>query len=155
MLQAREGVLERIFGIIILLLVAMTVWNRDFGLVSGAARSSRFAASVCAFPLGFYETFFGSGNGMFSSAMLIKTRGLILTTALGYYYIASFAWCCLGSYLYINNGFRDMSLIVPSSIGSLAGAYLGSMLGRQRGPTFVRKLFLALGTLMGLKLLIG
>ena len=154
-LQADQQQLQRIFGFIILSLVVLTGFNRKFGVTAHEPRVSKVISSALALPLGFYETLFGSGNGMFSSAMLVKTRGFILTTALGYYYLISFTWCCLGSFMYIKGGFGDSTLMLPSSLGGISGAYLGSLIGRKRGPKFVKAIFLGIGTLLGFKLALG
>jgi uncharacterized membrane protein YfcA len=85
--------------------------------------------------------------------MLIRTRGFSLTTALGYYYIISFTWCVFGSYLYLKRGFGDMALILPSTIGGVIGAYVGSLIGRRKGSKFIRLVFMIIGAMLGLKLL--
>ncbi len=153
--QVDQALLQRIFGLIILMLVILTAFTRNFGLNSHEPRTSRVVSSFLALPLGFYETLFGSGNGMFTSAMLVKTRGFTLTIALGYYYVIAFTWCCLGAFVYIQGGFGDLNLMLPSSLGGVGGAYLGSLIGRKRGPRFVKALFLAMGTFLGLKLAVG
>lgn len=148
-------ILQRIFGVIILAVVGVTWLHQDFGVTPRDSRFNRFVSAVLALPLGFYETFFGSGNGLFSSAMLIKTRGFTLTVALGYYYIISFTWCSLGSFIYLNEGFGDWCLIIPSALAGVSGAYIGSRIGSKRGPRFIRKLFLIVGSILGLKLALG
>lgn len=147
-----SGVLQHVIGVIILLLVCLTATQRQLGVSRSTPRVGRLMTSLCALPLGFYEGFFGSGNGLFTSILLINFRGFELTTALGYYYAIAFSWNSCASALYLHRGFGDLSLIVPSSIGALAGAYVGSRVGRNRGPRFVRRLFITCGGILGLKL---
>ena len=45
--------------------------------------------------------------------------------------------------------------MVPSSVGSVLGAYIGSRLGRRKGYGLVRTLFLILGGTLGMKLALG
>lgn len=147
--------LQPIIGVLIISLVCFMYFKKGFGAVGSEARHSHLISGICSIPLGFYETFFGSGNGIFTSMVLIRTRGLNLTTALGYYYLVSFSWDTFGSYLYLSKGFGDMSLVVPSCIGGVAGAHVGSIIGRNKGSDFVRVFFMTIGLVLGLKLLFG
>jgi len=144
-----------VIGGCILAIVLYTVFKRNFGLEAKPPTASRFMTSLMAFPLGFYEAFFGSGNGFFTSAILTKTRGFILTEALGYYYFMSFSWCVFAAILYLVSGKWDLSLIVPSIAGAMCGASLGSRIGARKGSRFVKGLFVAIGSLLGAKLLFG
>lgn len=148
-------VLQRIIGFVILALVVLVSSQKKFGIEASPPKANRLVAGLLAVPLGFYEAFFGSGNGIFTSTMLTKTRGFDLVTALGYYYLISFTWDAFAASLYVIHGYGSLDLIIPSSIGSLAGAYLGSLIGRSKGSQFVKYLFVALGGVLGLKLAIG
>lgn len=138
-------ILQRVVGILILSLVLFVFLQRRFGIESTPPSTSRIVASCLAFPLGFYEAFFGSGNGIFTSAMLAKARGFDLITTLGYYYVVSFTWCAFAAYLYLHGGYGELNLIVPSAVGAAAGAYLGSAIGSRKGAGFVKLLFVSLG----------
>lgn len=147
--------LKRMIGGMIVCLVLFALINKEFGVRLKAPSASRVITSVFAIPLGFYEAFFGSGNGILTSALLAKTRGFDLILALGYYYCISFVWCLFSAVLFLHWGFGDMELIVPSSLGSLMGAYLGSLIGQRKGARFVKVIFISLGGLLGLKLLLN
>lgn len=150
-----EQLLKRVVGLIILFLVAMVAFNPSLGREEAKPRLSRLATGVLAFPLGAYESFFGSGNGLFTSFILSKTRGFPLLTALGYYYVLAFSWNCFAVTIFTTAGFADSRLMIPSTAGAMAGAYVGSRLGRARGHGLVRALFLILGGVLGLKLVLG
>lgn len=45
--------------------------------------------------------------------------------------------------------------MIPAILGSCSGSYLGSRIARRRGSGFVRGLFVVVGTVLGLKLLLG
>lgn len=148
-------ILQRIFGILILVIVFFVFMQKNFGIEESPEKMNRFFTGLLAAPLGFYETFFGAGNGIFTSVMLIKTRGIPLNIALGYYYLVSCTWCIFGSYLYFKAGHFDYALLVPSTIGGILGAYVGSLIGSRKGSKFVRLVFLSLGSVLGLKLALG
>jgi len=106
-------------------------------------------------PLGVYEAFFGSGNGLFTSLVLTKSRGLSLVSALGYYYLLAFCWNSFAVCIYTKAGLSDARLMLPSTLGSVIGAYLGSRIGRGKGHRLVRPMFIVLGGTLGLKLALG
>lgn len=147
--------LQRVIGGIILTLVAVVALNPALGRDEGKPVLSRGATALLAFPLGIYESFFGSGNGLFTSLLLAKGRGQTLVTALGCYYLIAFFWNCFAVAVYSAAGLADARLMLPSTIGSVAGAYVGSRIGRRKGHDWVRGVFVLLGGLLGLKLVLG
>jgi uncharacterized membrane protein YfcA len=152
---ADARILQRVIGMIIIGLVVVVALHPGLGLTESEPVLSRRLTGVLTFPLGVYESFFGSGNGLFTSMLLSKTRGLPLLTALGYYYLISFFWNCFAVSIYSAAGFADSSLMVPSTAGSVLGAYIGSRIGRRKGYGLVRALFLTLGGALGVKLALG
>jgi len=147
--------LQRVIGVIIICLVAVVACNPSLGRSESEPCLSRRTTGLLAFPLGCYESFFGSGNGLFTSLLLSKARGYPLVTALGYYYVVAFTWNCCAVAIYTGAGLADARLMLPSTAGSMLGAYLGSRLGRRKGYRLVRTLFLTLGGVLGLKLALG
>jgi len=147
--------LQRVIGSIILVLVVVVAFHPTLGRSEGVPLLSRWLTGALAFPLGVYESFFGSGNGLFTSMLLTKTRGLTLLTALGSYYVLAFFWNSFAVAIYSAAGLADGSLMVPSTVGSMLGAYIGSRIGRRRGYDLVRLLFLIIGGTLGLKLALG
>jgi uncharacterized membrane protein YfcA len=154
-LNCNPHALQRVIGGIILSLVALAYFRKDFGLHDGPERLNRSLTSLAAIPLGFYEAFFGSGNGILTSALLTTARGFKLPRALGYYYVISFAWGVFAAIIYIRAGNWNLSLMVPSAIGSICGAWVGSHIGAKRGGGFVKTAFIIAGSVLGLKLLLA
>jgi uncharacterized protein len=147
--------LQRIIGLIIICLVLVVGLNPSLGKSESEPCLSRLVTGVLALPLGVYESFFGSGNGLFTSILLTKARGLNLLTALGYYYVIAFTWNCFAVTIYTMAGFADSRLMVPSTAGSMLGAYFGSRIGRRKGYGLVRAVFLTVGGILGAKLALG
>jgi uncharacterized protein len=147
--------LQRVIGLIIICLVVVVAFNPALGRSESPPSLGPWLTGLFAFPLGCYESFFGSGNGLFTSLLLTKARGFSLLTALGYYYLLAFTWNCFAVAIYTSAGFADSRLMVPSTAGSVLGAYLGSRLGRSKGHTLVRTLFMMLGGTLGIKLALG
>lgn len=147
--------LQRVIGCIIIGLVAVVGLSQSLGREESEPNLSRAMTGVLAFPLGVYESFFGSGNGLFTAILLTKSRGLSLLTSLGYYYIVAFTWNCFAVSIYIASGLGNSRLMLPSTAGSMLGAYFGSRIGRRKGYGLVRVLFLTLGGILGMKLAFG
>jgi uncharacterized protein len=147
--------LQRAIGVIIICLVAVVACNPDLGRSQSTPCLSRSLTGILAFPLGVYEAFFGSGNGLFTSLLLSRVRGFPLLISLGYYYVIAFTWNCFAVAIYSSAGLADRRLMLPSTAGSVLGAYLGSRLGRREGYRLVRTLFLILGGILGSKLALG
>jgi uncharacterized protein len=147
--------LQRVIGVIIIGLVAVVAINPALGVKESAPTLPRWLTGVLALPLGCYESFFGSGNGLFTSILLSKARGFALLTALGYYYVLAFTWNCFAVAIYTSAGIADSRLMIPSTCGSVLGAFFGSRLGRNKGHGLVRAVFLTLGGILGMKLALG
>ncbi|QWV93966.1 sulfite exporter TauE/SafE family protein [Geomonas oryzisoli] len=147
--------LQRVIGGIILSLVVVVALNPALGREESEPALSRPVTALLAFPLGVYESFFGSGNGLFTSLLLAKGRGQTLVVSLGCYYLVAFFWNCFAVAVYSSAGLADARLMLPSTVGSVAGAYLGSRIGRHKGHDWVRGLFVLLGGVLGLKLVLG
>jgi uncharacterized membrane protein YfcA len=152
---ADAHVLQRVIGAIIIALVAVVALNPALGRSESPPLLSRPLTGVLAFPLGAYESFFGSGNGLFTSILLAKARGMPLLTALGSYYAIAFFWNSFAVAVYCAAGLADAGLMVPSTEGSVLGAFIGSRIGRRKGYGLVRALFLAAGGALGAKLALG
>jgi len=147
--------LQRVIGVIIICLVAVVAVNPSLGRSESEPRIPRWLTGVLALPLGCYESFFGSGNGLFTSFLLSKARGFTLLTALGYYYVLAFTWNCFAVAIYSSAGIANARLMIPSTAGSVLGASFGSRLGRRKGHGLVRGVFLTLGGVLGMKLALG
>lgn len=150
-------VLEIIIGVLILILVAHTYFKKDTGLVEKKVYSTARKASsyIFALILGFYESIFGSGNGIMFAVVAFYTRGLDFMQALGYYFSVAFPWVIFAAVLLIQKGFFDASIALPVVIGSLIGGYVGSRYARYKGNKLIKTMFVIIGTILAVKLLAG
>ena len=154
-LSLNEKTLKISIGLIIISLSTYVFFRKGFGLTEHEPRIGRPVASLLALPLGFYEAFFAAGNGIFTSLCLSWSRGFDLIRALGSYYVIAFFWCSFASVIYLHQGLWNSSLMTPAAIGSVAGGYIGSRIGKAKGSVFVKRLFTGLGIVLGIKLLIS
>ncbi len=154
-MHCRPQNIERIIGCIILCVVVLSFVHRKFGVEESAPKWNRVCTGLLGLPLGFYEAFFGAGNGIFTSSAIAATRGLRILESLGYYYIVSCVWCIFAAAVYISNGNWDLKLMIPSTIGSFTGAAIGSRIGRKQGVGFVKTVSIIVGSVLGIKMILG
>lgn len=110
---------------------------------------------VFALILGFYESIFGSGNGILFAMTTFYTRGFDFMDALGYYFSVAFPWVVFAAFLLIRKGYFDITVAVPIVLGSLIGGYIGSKYAKYKGNKFIKMMFIIIGTILGIKLLFG
>ena len=156
-LTINQRVAGVIIGLLILGLVAYVLLDKKVGLTETKVYSKlrQSVAYVFALILGFYESFFGSGNGILFSIVTFQTRGFDFIDALGYYYSVAFLWEILAAIVFISKGYFSWPVMVPVVAGSIFGGYLGSRYGRYKGNRFIKIMFAIIGTVLGLKLLFG
>lgn len=157
-ININQRLLRTVIGYIIVLLVFYAYFNKTLGLRDKNKAYSpfrRFLAYPIAFALGFYEAVFGSGNGILFTITTFYTRGFDFIEALGHYYIVVFFWVIAAAFLYGIHGYVNMYYVIPSVLGGVAGGYIGSKYARHKGNKFIKLLFLILGSLLGLKLIMG
>jgi uncharacterized membrane protein YfcA len=149
--------LEILVGIIILLLVAYTYLQKTVGTTVEKTYSGfrKLLAYPAALVMGFYESMFGAGNGIFFVIVGHFTRGLDFISSLGYYFAAAFLWCVFAAALLIREGYVDIPVMIAAVLGSTIGAWVGSKFGRLKGNAFIRSMFLIVGLILGIKLLFG
>lgn len=150
-------VMEKIIGILILCLVLYTYVHRKMGLTKQRiySRFKKILSYFFAPLLGFYESIFGSGNGIMFSLIGMHTRGFDFVEALGAYFSVGFPWVVYAAGLYIIRGYFDVSIMLPTLLGSLIGGYIGSRYARYKGNVFIKNMFVIIGGILGLKLLIS
>ena len=149
--SVNETVLRRGAGVLILIAIIASIRT----VRPSDSPTVRRGAAAVAFPLGLYEGLLGSGNGILTSAVLMRTRGLDLPTALGHYYALAALWCALAAGVYFARGAFDWRLAVPATIGAMAGGTLGARIGRKTGSRLIRPLFVVAGLVLAFHLLLG
>ena len=156
-LHTSQRLIQIIVGVIILSLVTYTYFKKDIGLSETKVYSKprRVISYVFALILGFYESFFGAGNGILFAIISLKTRGFDFADALGYYFSVAFLWVAFAAGLLIAKGYFSLAVMLPTVAGSLIGGYVGSKYAKYKGNRFIKLMFVFIGGLLGFKLLVG
>ena len=152
-----QNILKTWVGIIILFLVTYTYFKKDLGLTEHKvySRARQAIAYPFMFILGFYETIFGSGNGIIFTILTFYTKGFDFIDGLGHYYIISFSWSLFAAILLIQKGYFDIPIMIYASLGSVLGGFIGSRYAKKKGNKFIKILFVIIGGILGIKLLLG
>jgi uncharacterized membrane protein YfcA len=155
--NVNQRILEICVGGVILCLVVYTYIRKGLGLKRRPiySRMRQSLAYIFSIPLGFYETVFGSGNGIAFTMITFYTKGFDFIEGLGHYYAIAFFWVFFSATLLISKGFYDIRIMVLSTLGAILGAHLGSRYARSKGNAFIKFLFVMVGGILGLKLLFG
>lgn len=150
---------EIVIGIIIVSLIIYSFFKKDFGEEKISNKKTTIFEKIMFVPIsfifGFYESFFGAGNGIFFTTFINKIKGYGLKESLGYYFLASWLWNVYASYLFIKNGYFVISFMIAIVLGSFLGAMLGSWYAARKSNTYVKRIFQIMGTALALKLFIG
>lgn len=96
---------------------------------------------------------FGGGGGMVAVPLL---RGMLgyedkEAHATAIFVIAPV--CLASAIVYIINGYADLSVIIPASVGSVAGGLLGALFLNKCPKTLLNLLFIALMIVAGVRML--
>lgn len=156
-LHTDQRIMELVIGLLILMLVTYTYFKKEIGLSGRTSQSKlrRGLVYVFALVLGFYESIFGSGNGIMFSILTFHTRGFDFVDALGYYFSVAFPWVVFAGILLIYKGYFSLPIILPTVIGSVLGGYIGSKFARYKGNKFIKIMFVTVGGILGIKLVLG
>jgi uncharacterized membrane protein YfcA len=155
-LNISQRILNLTVGTIILVLVIYTYFRKPNQSASKAEiKKWDLWAYITAPFVGFYETFFGSGNGIIFSTITHKAKGFDFMTSLGYYYAIACPWCAISAILLIQKGCWNTHIDIAVVLGSLIGSYVGSKYARYKGNAFIKLAFVIIGGVLGLKMLLG
>ena len=143
-----------LFIAILVLLVAVAAYTfirKDLGAVSAepahGARSALLAATIGAV-IGFYDGFFGPRTGSFLIFLFIRFLGMDFLRASVTAKILNVATNAAAISFFVGNVELLWKLAAVMAVCNLAGALLGSRMALKHGVVFVRKMFLAVVTVL-------
>jgi len=153
-LEINANTLKTIIGIIIIIFVIYSYFQKDLGLKKHEVKS--FTQKHLPYPLalimGFYEGILGSGNGIAFIVLTTYSRGYDMVKALGHYNVVAFFWVTFAGILYIQKGFFDPGIMLAAILGASLGGYIGSRYAKHKGNRFIKIVFMVVGLILGIKL---
>jgi uncharacterized protein len=142
--------------LLLLVLVAIYTWfKKDFGFqhivkVQGV-KQSIYAALIGSF-LGFYDGFFGPGTGSFLIFAFIGLLGFDFLRASASAKIVNLSTNLAATIYFAAHSQIIYSIALPMAIFNIGGAIIGAKLAIAKGSAFVRVLFIAVVSLLIVKL---
>ena len=142
--------------LLLLILVAIYTWfKKDFGSqhiikVQGAKQS--IYAAIIGSLLGFYDGFFGPGTGSFLIFAFISILGFDFLRASASAKIVNFSTNLAATIYFAANNHIIYSIALPMAACNVIGAIIGAKLAIAKGSAFVRVLFIAVVSLLIVKL---
>lgn len=129
----------------VLLVLAYTLWNKDFGKLH-APRLSAPQQIVIGFltgaVIGFYDGFLGPGTGSFLVLAFVGLFGFSFLHASASAKAVNVVTNFAALVYFVSHGSVLYKLALPMAVCNVAGSYLGSHLAIRHGAGFVRAMFI-------------
>ncbi len=149
------AILRPLILALLVLVAVYTFLRKDLGSVSKepahGGRSVAIALGVGAV-IGFYDGFFGPGTGSFLIFLFIRLLGMDFLRASVSAKILNVATNLAAISFFVGNGELMWKLAAVMAVCNLTGSILGSRMALKHGTGFVRKMFLAVVSVLILRL---
>jgi hypothetical protein len=149
-----DGFLRSVIPVLLLAVLAFLVLRPRFGTVSTEARvPRRWFHGVAGLGLGAYDGFFGPGVGAFWTFAYMGLQGMDLLGATAHTKVMNFTSNAVALAVFAAGGQVCLLPGMVMAAGQLVGARVGARLVIYRGTRLVRPVFLAVVTVIAVKLL--
>ena len=148
--------LMRPLVLILLIAVAIYTWlKKDFGsqhIVKVQGVKQSMYAAVIAVLLGFYDGFFGPGTGSFLIFAFIGILGFDFLRASASAKVINLSTNLAATIYFASTNNIIYSIALPMAACNVLGAIIGAKLAIAKGSAFIRVLFIAVVSLLIIKL---
>lgn len=107
------------------------------------------------FALGGINGLFGGGGGMIAVPVLTDVLGYPEKQAHATAILIILPVCTVSAISYILNGFVSLPIVIPATLGNVAGGLLGACLLGKLPKFWVNAVFIALMLVAGVRMVIG
>ena len=153
-LKMDESIVEKLVGIVIILMALMALIKRDAGLKTKVLRKRHyFAGAVLSFILGIYIGFIGLAAGTFLIYMGIFVFGQTLLQSSATIKIPGFISNLGSVVVLVLNGKMLWLIGIVLFISMAAGSYIGAHYSDKIGNVWLKRMFIATAAVMALTLL--
>jgi len=148
--------LMRPLVLLLLILVAIYTWlKKDFGsqnIVKVQGSKQSLYAAIIGTSLGFYDGFFGPGTGSFLIFTFIGILGFDFLQASASAKVVNFSTNLAATIYFAATNHIIYGIALPMAACNVIGAVIGAKLAIAKGSAFVRVLFIAVVSLLIVKL---
>jgi len=137
--------------VMLVVVVAYTVWKPDFGRVQARRvreEQVRPVALAAGAVLGFYDGFFGPGAGSFMIFAFVGLFGLDFLRASSAAKVVNLATNAAALAYFVPTGHMLWATALTMALFNVLGALVGARLAIRHGSGFVRWVFLAVSTVL-------
>lgn len=148
---------ESIRPLILVLLIfaaGYTLMRKDFGSLHQPAHAGRrelVFASLLGAVIGFYDGFFGPGTGSFLIFLFVRFFGFDFLHASASAKVVNVATNLAALLYFVPNGHVLPLLAVAMALANVTGSLAGTWLALRHGSAFIRRVFLAVVSVLILK----
>jgi uncharacterized membrane protein YfcA len=146
--------IRKLLPFILVAVALYTLKKKDFGIHHAPLHSGgqeRFLAVLIGGGIGFYDGFFGPGTGSFLVFLFVRCFGYSFLSASAISKIVNVA-CNLAALLWFGySGHLLWKIGIMMAVLNVAGSLIGSRLALRHGSGFVRKIFLAVVSVLIMK----
>ncbi len=112
-------------------------------------------AIVGGLGIGFINGLFGGGGGMIAVPVLSGALNYGRKEAHATAIFIILPICAVSALTYIINGFCDLNVIIPATIGNVAGGFLGAEFLGKLPKFWVQTVFIVIMAVAGVRMVIG
>ncbi len=154
LLQIDERILEKIVGILLLLLAPLLAFGKNFGLENIRKNEAHHRIGLLVLILVMtYNAFFGGGGGTFLIYTLIYFFGMSIIQANANGIFLGMFTAATSLLVFLPAGSVNFSYGIPMMAGAVIGSYWGAHTAIKKGNEFVRWVFLVIVIGSSIKLL--
>lgn len=150
-------ILERMVGVIILVILALVLSNKSLGIKKIKRRQKTWQnlLGYLAFLfIGFEGAFFGGGFAVLSTYVLISIFGLTFLESAGTTKPLGIGIAVVAIVIFSLNGVINWIYGISLFLGMAIGSYIGAGYGIKKGDLWVRRLFAVIVVVSAVKLLL-
>ncbi|QNM95408.1 sulfite exporter TauE/SafE family protein [Chitinimonas koreensis] len=141
--------------VLLLGMLGYTLWKKDFGALHRPSRIGRRELAIALAiggAIGFYDGFFGPGTGSFLIFLFIRFFGFDFLRASSAAKVVNVSTNLAALCFFIPHGNVLYHYAIPMAVANMSGALVGTRLAVAGGTALIRKLFIALVTVLIAKL---
>jgi len=142
--------------VLVFIIGGYTLIKKDLGLVnrfSGINKKKIKKGTMLAFPLGFYDGFFGPGTGSFIIFGLISIFGFDFKKASANAKLMNLTSNVVAFLLFLTHGKIMFQIAIPMAICMAIGAKVGANLAIKKGASFIKPVFILVSFALVIKMI--
>ncbi|MDM8534008.1 TSUP family transporter [Clostridiaceae bacterium HSG29] len=141
---------------LVLIIGTYTFIKKDLGMVDrfdGITKKKIRKGTFLAFPLGFYDGFFGPGTGAFIIFGLVSIFGFDFKKASANAKLMNLTSNLMAFLLFLTHGKIMFEVAIPMAICMAIGGKVGSQLAIKKGATFIKPVFIVVSFALVIKMI--